>query len=466
MYFEFACAECGKKLKVRDENVGGKVRCPYCHHTQTVEPPPPPEPAPQEESFDFNFQEPSTPASPPVQLQTRPTRKTPAPAASSTSTHEQAVSATDVNLWATGLAGLAGFLVLYAILFPLWRMDTYVGGLFWNRGPIQFAETLCFTWSLAILVFKWRKLAMQRDSMLFDLLPSEISQQITPKSVDRFVKHIRQLPVKSGASFLVNRVLRGLEHFRVLRNSSEVADRMMTQSDIDANSVDSSYAHIKVFVWAIPILGFIGTVRGIGIAVASFSSTMNNLNDMSALQESFNDVTAGLSTAFDTTLLALVLSVLIMFPMTVLRKSELDLLNWVDEYCNENLLKRLKDERSVEPSTGTMDAKAVRAAVDAAIAGQVDKSVEAVNKLTERLSGLSQQQAAALTQLSKQTAQAQSDVGKSMNEASESLQKYFKAMEQGVASLNRVLSDLDGKQVVIETHSRGLFGLFRRRNGK
>ena len=464
MYFEFACAQCDKKLKVRDENVGGKVRCPYCHHTQTVHAPPPPEPAAEEETFDFNFQEPQAPRS--VVSAQASVQKTVRKPRADASTDEPGGSATDVNLWFTGLTGLAGFVVLYAILFPLWRMDTYIGGLFWDRGPIQFAETLCFTWSLSILVFKWRKLSMQRDSMLFDLLPSDISKQITPKSVDRFVKHIRGLPVRSGESFLVNRVLRGLEHFRVLRNSSEVADRMMTQSDIDANSVDSSYAHIKVFVWAIPILGFIGTVRGIGIAVASFSSTMNNLNDMSALQESFNEVTAGLSTAFDTTLLALVLSVLIMFPMTVLRKSELDLLNWVDEYCNENLLKRLKDDRSTEPTTGTMDAKAVRAAVDSAIAAQLDKSVEAVNKLTDRLSGLSQKQSAALTDLSKQTAQAQSDVGKSMSEASESLQKYFKAMEQGVNSLNRVLADLDGKQVVIETHPRGLFGLFRRRNGK
>ena len=46
-----------------------------------------------------------------------------------------------------------------------------------------------------------------------------------------------------------------------------------------------------------------------------------------------------------TTLIALVMSLIVMFPTSSLQKMEEDLLNWVDEYCNENLLKRLDDGR-------------------------------------------------------------------------------------------------------------------------
>ena len=91
-------------------------------------------------------------------------------------------------------------------------------------------------------------------------LPEEISKDITPSNAAQFIAHVRKLPVKMGESFLVNRVLRGLEHFDLLRNSGEVSGRLATQSEIDGNAVGSSYALIKVFVWAIPILGFIGTV--------------------------------------------------------------------------------------------------------------------------------------------------------------------------------------------------------------
>src|SRR5262245_3672212 len=39
MYFQFVCPSCQKSLKVREENAGGKVRCPYCHETLSVKAP-------------------------------------------------------------------------------------------------------------------------------------------------------------------------------------------------------------------------------------------------------------------------------------------------------------------------------------------------------------------------------------------------------------------------------------------
>ncbi|MCA9056250.1 MAG: MotA/TolQ/ExbB proton channel family protein, partial [Planctomycetaceae bacterium] len=431
--------------------------------------------------------------------------------------HHQASSATEVNPWTTGLVGFGLFVGIFALLFPLRRF--YVGGLFWDRGWVQFAETLCFSWSIAILFFKWRKLSMQQDSMLFDLLPTEVSRDITVKSVPKFAQHIQSLPVKASESFLVNRVIRGLEHFRILRNSSEVSSRLQTQSDVDANAVDSSYALIKVFVWAIPILGFIGTVQGIGASVANFSTAMASAGDISALKDSFGSVTSGLGTAFDTTLLALILSIFIMFPMTSLQKSEQDLLNWVDEYCNENLLKRLKDEHTPQ-AAGGIDNKALQAAIDAAITphhaelkswtkklesigetlsqqvaqgwtkvddqlqqrhGQVikqlQKSVESAGELTDRLKTISERQSETMTQLAERTIQAQTDVGEAMEatgqrmqSAADSVQKYFAALEQGLGTLNRVLGDLGEKQVVVNVeHQQPVksgWSLFGRRNGR
>lgn len=232
---------------------------------------------------------------------------------------------------------------------------------------MQFAEVILATWAGAILFIKSRKLSAQRDSMFFDLLPESISTDITPSTVDAFIAHIRKLPVKSSESFLVNRVLRGLEHFGILGDSGEVAGRLATQSEIDGNAVSSSYALVKVFVWAIPILGFIGTVQGIGQAVGAFSATMSSAGDISALKDSFGTVTSGLGTAFDTTLLALVLSIFIMFPMSSIQKAEQGLLNWVDEYCNENLLKRIRDLGGTE-IPDSIDNKALQAAVNAALA--------------------------------------------------------------------------------------------------
>ncbi len=535
MYFEFPCANCKKNLKISEEHIGKKVRCPYCHQSQVARGPQPraedplrflqsskPESAGVPSSGAASSGAASSGAASGGQVSSETAGGGQrAPAGGDVPQQEEAVSGTDVSALKSGLIGLGLFVTVYAILFPL--RSFYVGGLLWNRGWVQFAEVFLASWAGAILFLKGRKLSAQRDSMFFDLLPEEISEYITPGTVGQFIAHIRKLPVKIGESFLVNRVLRGLEHFGVLRDSGEVASRLATQSEIDSNAVSSSYALVKVFVWAIPILGFIGTVQGIGQAVGAFSATMSAAGDMSALKDSFGTVTSGLGTAFDTTLLALVLSIFIMFPMSSMQKSEQSLLNWVDEYCNENLLKRIKEGVGGGSLPDSIDNKALQAAIDAALAphhaemrvwskkleamgeslnqqivkawGKVDeqmqshhekalremtKSLETYQQVTEKLKTRSEEQAKAMTELVQQTKDAQQRVAGSMQHSSEaiqaagdSVQRYFTALEQGLGSLNGILAGLGEKQVILgaplavpSRRKSGWFSMFGRRDGR
>ncbi len=529
MYFEFPCSKCQRKLKVSEEHRGRKVRCPYCHHSQQI-------PSPQMESADplgFLAEEQAAPARRVIAggLKTATAASTDAAKGAGPSASEaegaskkpraavgdgaNAASSggTDVSPMWSGLIALGVFVLVYAVLYPL--RGWYVGALLWNRGWVQFAEVFLAAWAGTILVIKMRRLTVQRDSMLFDLLPEEISADITPDASRKFTAHIRQLPVRVGDSFLVNRVLRGLEHFGVLKNSGEVASRLATQSEIDSNAVSASYALVKVFVWAIPILGFIGTVLGIGQAVGSFSSTMSAAGDLGALKESFNSVTAGLSTAFDTTLLALVLSIFVMFPMSSLQKNEQALLNWVDEYCNENLLKRLKGVEA-GPMPEATDRNALQVAIDKAMLPhhvelnawgkkleaigerlhqqavegwiktdeklqdnftrtmrELTRSVESYQQITEKLRTKSEEQAKAMLALADQGQALQERMGSAIQDSSqairsagESIQRYFGALQEGLAALNQVLASLGEKQVVVNYQPRRrFFGLFGPRNG-
>ncbi len=87
-----------------------------------------------------------------------------------------------------------------------------------------------------------------------------------------------------------------------------------------------SFSLSRFMVWAIPIMGFIGTVWGISNGIAYFSDAMtstNSVTDVSAmLKESLPLVTSSLATAFDTTLLALLLSIPLMMLMLSLEKNE------------------------------------------------------------------------------------------------------------------------------------------------
>lgn len=383
MYFQFACEQCGKKLKVRDELAGRRVRCPYCHTTISV-------PTESPESDDLppltsGFQGFGTPqfgqapAAPFGQAPAAPFGQAPAatqPAAKTgaatkrgkkSSSNEQN-DGTNVSILLSGVIALVLTIAFYVPLFPMAQADMYLGDLFVERGWVPFATTFLFAWAMVILYLKSRKLRRQREAMLFDVLPVDLSPEITPQNVNRFIEHVQGLPVQPGESFLVTRVQRGLEHFRVRRSNPEVANTLNSLSEIDAGTVDSSYTLLKVFIWAIPILGFIGTVIGISDAVAGFSGNMD-ASDPAALKQSLNNITGGLATAFDTTLIALVMSMFVMFPASSMQKNEEDLLGAVDEYCNENLIKRLNDGAAGNGGGGKVDNReAIQQAIHAAMA--------------------------------------------------------------------------------------------------
>lgn len=506
MYFQFSCSSCNKKLKVREEKVGSKIRCPYCKTPILIEAPKettPEFPVEEEGGGEFDFgnlnidtsekpivEKPAVEKSAPMPAARAPKSKTSkakeSPAKTTTPATElpsapegnQAWSdSTEVGTLKSAIIGLIVAVVFYVPIGGIFLSQGsgyYIVDLFCDRGWVPFALVFLMGWSGAILFLKSQKLKRQKESMLFDLLPNDISERITAKSAQEFINHIRLLPVNPGESFLINRVIRGLEHFRILRNNSEVADRLASQSDIDANAVESSYTIIKVFIWAIPILGFIGTVIGIADAVGGFDKGMSEASSVEAMKDSLSNVTGGLSTAFDTTLIALVMSMFVMFPASAMQKAEEDLLNWVDEYCNENLLRRLKDTNRDIAASGISEAerKAMLTAVDSAMAGHHaelltwSKKLEGIGKIItkdvtkgwETLEiGLQEKHSKNVQSLERiiTSSQAQTDAATKLSEATLKAAKeqseYFQTLQKGLESLNDVLTNLGGKQIIIET---------------
>lgn len=122
---------------------------------------------------------------------------------------------------------------------------------------------------------------------------------------------------------------RRLEHLLTFfkgRNSTEgLHDHLSYLSDADADRLQSSHALLQTVIWSIPILGFLGTVMGITLAIANVTPDQ--------LDSSLNDVTGGLAVAFDTTALALSLSLVLGFASLFIKRSEERLLAEIDERC-------------------------------------------------------------------------------------------------------------------------------------
>ena len=454
MHIKWLCLACEKPLRVRAELAGRKCRCPYCNASVVV-----PEgdstisSGPGIPSIDTRKSDSPSVSTRPQRKDRSSTRK------SQTSSGIRSSSdGSSVSLVTSGVIAIGATIVTFTLLYPLKASGIRLGAMFWDSIGINFPTTLLMFWSFAILILKWRQLTVQRSAMLMDLLPNTISQEITLDSLDQFVSHIRTLPEKARESIIVNRVLRGIEHFRVRKSAAETVTMMESQSAIDAANVASSYAIIKVFIWAMPILGFIGTVMGVSSAVSGLSATLENASDVSAVTESMKGVFGGLGTAFDTTLIALIMSMIVKIPTSALQRNEDAVVTIADEYCNETLLRRLNDgreggaERGSHSRGAAFDQGAFQQVLEAALG-------------SKELAAYQEQCALHTQQMNEQLqqmAQATTEIQQMLGNVSSGLQTQFTDVEKSIAGLNEVLAKLGEKQVVIQqVKKRGWFGKSR-----
>eukprot|EP01047_Picozoa_sp_COSAG01_P068148 COSAG01_NODE_9782_length_2344_cov_424.909537_2_plen_290_part_00 len=248
---------------------------------------------------------------------------------------------TKVNSLLTMLTAVLLTVIIYAVFGVLFA-ETMAGRMFLDRGFTPYAMTFLFCWSLSIALIKWRKLKFQQKTVSIQIVPSELDFVLSVTTVDQVLQNI-VLAVDDAKNFILfNRVSTALSNLRNLGNISDVDEMLRSQADLDESAMETSYALIRGFIWAIPVLGFIGTVMGLSVAIGGFGDVLSKTSDPTALAESLKGVTGGLSTAFETTLLALLFALFLQLLVTFLHKSEEEFLDECSEYCQKNIVSKLR----------------------------------------------------------------------------------------------------------------------------
>lgn len=142
------------------------------------------------------------------------------------------------------------------------------------------------------------------------------------------------LPAADEArGYLPQRLREAIDYVVRTGSADDLEDHLKYLADVDAVRASQGYGLVRFIVWAIPIMGFLGTVIGITVAIANLSPTQ---------MENISDVVAGLGTAFDTTATALGLSMVLMFMQFVIDRAEQRLLVRVDEAAWRGLAGRFQ----------------------------------------------------------------------------------------------------------------------------
>tara|TARA_B100000029_G_scaffold42199_1_gene39195 strand:- start:338 stop:2101 length:1764 start_codon:yes stop_codon:yes gene_type:complete len=253
-----------------------------------------------------------------------------------------------LNWLLPALAAAALTALLYLAILPAFK-GTYAHGLLALRGPIQHAIIFLTFWAGCSLLWKVFETLRENRACKGALLPDE-PRRINHENTRPLLEQLDALPQPTRNSLLARRVRGGLESFQANGDVQEVATTLNMQSDVDARNSENSFTLVKVFIAVIPLMGFIGTVLGISTAVGGFGDTLQGATELSAIKNSLTGVTSGLSTAFDTTLLALLMSVCLMLPVSSCQQAEEKLLSRVDDYATNEFLTRLEDaERQKNP---------------------------------------------------------------------------------------------------------------------
>jgi biopolymer transport protein ExbB/TolQ len=199
-------------------------------------------------------------------------------------------------------------------------------------GPEKIACYCAFAWGGFILLSRYLELRRQRRAFDLDLLPTEEGARILPEDARPLQRKVDQ--VARGKPFiLVNMIRLALSRYAISRSAADVNDTVRTQSDVEMGRLVSSMAMVHYLAWAIPAIGFLGTVRGLGMSLQS--------------GQTFEGGVQNLYYVFDTTLIALLVSLPLMFLLHMVQRDEEALVLDCQQYCHEHLVARLYNPEPV-----------------------------------------------------------------------------------------------------------------------
>jgi hypothetical protein len=205
--------------------------------------------------------------------------------------------------------------------------------------PVEQAELVLFCCGLCALAGKLFGYLRERAAFRRDLVPPWDGKVIPATDARKLKQHLSLQGGPYHRSYVGRRVASVLDFVESRGAAHQLDDQMRALSDNDALAVDASYSLLRFITWAIPILGFLGTVLGITGAIAGVTPEV--------LERDLSQVTGGLATAFDTTALALFLTMILMFVNFVTERLEQSILQAVDQYVDDELGHRF--DRTISP---------------------------------------------------------------------------------------------------------------------
>jgi biopolymer transport protein ExbB/TolQ len=336
-----------------------------------------------------------------------------------------------------GMAAAGGF---YYLVFRGPLQHPLVSRYFAGH-PINMVETTLFCVGIVALLQKLWNLFGQQSALSADLLPDQAQAQPVSKASE----WLDALAGKSAlrGTYLGKRLTDALESVERKNTADTLDEDLQHLSDQDGGRAHDSYGLVRIIIWAIPMLGFLGTVVGITDALGNLDA--NELAN--SLETAITGLTGGLYVAFDTTAIALCFAMVLMFIQFGLDRWETQVLLAVDDRVAQELAGRFETTGSVsDPQIAAVQriGQAVIKSTEQLVQRQVElwqRSLTAAHDEWARISRQSteQMQHALGTALSQSLAQHAAHLAKSEQASAEQLSQRWEQWQTALSHNARLL---------------------------
>lgn len=208
----------------------------------------------------------------------------------------------------------------------------YQSTVFHYPFTIQNLMYIMFSIGFGELFLRWQTSKKELSYVGLNFLPEDDRTMLQSHDLAPIrQKIIKEIGGKGSGSYLPNMINRCILQFQASRSVDQSNSILNSMEEIYSHQIDLKYTILRYIAWAIPTIGFIGTVVGIASALAGIKSADVDMVNL----------TATLGIAFNTTLVALVLSAILVFFIHIVQEQEEKSLNNAMEYCLINLINRL-----------------------------------------------------------------------------------------------------------------------------
>lgn len=200
----------------------------------------------------------------------------------------------------------------------------------------DYEQEACFIlmlWAFAIMGYKAAVAINERALLQRDLLHVREGVRILPEDTREYARALQSLPERVRSTLLPRVLLASLQRFGSTKQVQDVSNVANAMCESENDRLESELSMIRYIAWAIPSIGFIGTVRGIGQALGEAHR---------AVEGDIAGVTENLGIAFNSTFVALVISIVLMFLVHQLQLLQERLVFDTQTFVDNNLIRHMQ----------------------------------------------------------------------------------------------------------------------------